>query len=127
MDEVAYQTKIYGVDNNELKSQIQKWVDSQPQIEGWNTVLSVSSTWQFGLSDDALLDSEAKCESSTSQMSGSSNDDSLEISVPTIVLSAALGIVLILLVLMLIVTCATVKWYRKKHKETTVDTRYVVT
>ena len=89
--------------------------------------MNVSNTWQFGLSDDALLESEAKCESSTDQLSGSSNDDSLEISVPTIVLSAALGIVLILLVHMLIVTCATVNWYRKKHKETAVDTRYVVT
>ena len=123
-DEVAFQAKIYGVDNNELKNKIQKWVDSEPQIEGWNTVLRVSDTWQFGLSDNALLDSEAECESSTSD---SPNDGCLNVSVHiTIALSAALGIALILLVLMLVVTCATVRWHKKKYKKTTVDTRYVV-
>ena len=85
----------------------------------------MSNTWQLGLSDDALLESEAKCESSTNQLSGSSTKDSSAISVPTVILSVTLGIVLILLVLMLIVIGAILK-YRKKHKETRLDTRYVV-
>lgn len=67
----AFQAKIYGIDSDELKEQLQKWVESQVEIIGWNTTLKVSSTWEFNLPDDELLDSDATCFASNSSNSSS--------------------------------------------------------
>ena len=86
----------------------------------------MSSSWYFGLSDDTFLESEVKCDevqSSESHPSGTSNSDSSEITVPTIILSAVLGIVLLVLVLSAIL-CVTIRWY-KKYKGTSAEDRYM--
>lgn len=131
-EEIAFQAKIFDIDSNELKSQIQKWVDSQPRIRGWSTLLNVSKSWHFGLSDDTFLESEAKCEevqTSEDDLSSTSNSDSSGISVPTTILSALLGIVLLVLILSAVLFI-TIRWYKKKYKyrETSTDEdRYEVT
>ena len=130
-EEIAFQAKIFDIDNNELKSLIQKWVDSQPRIRGWNTLLNVSKSWEFGLSDDTFLESEAICEevqSSEGDLSGTSSSDSSAISVPTIILSAILGIVLLVLILSAVL-CITIRWYKKKYRYrgTPTEDRYEVT
>ena len=121
-DEIAFQAKIYGTDNNELKNQIQKWVDSQPQIGGWDAPLNVSNVWQYGLLDDAFFDSEAKCKE---VQSSQSNLLSSDFSASTITLSVFLAIALVLFALLLM--AIGIVWYRKKYKPAPPEDRYEVT
>ena len=121
-DEIAYQATFYDIhiDSAELETQLQNWIDSQPQIRAWNTVLKVSTTWRFDLPDDVYLDSEATCreqQSSSSDLgdSSSSSSTSPSITVSTIVLSAVLGVVIIVIAIWAAVSC-----YKKKHKQTTI-------
>ena len=111
-DEIAFQATFYNIhiDSRTLKVQLQNWVDSQPQIRAWNTALKVSTTWQFDLSDDVSFESEATCgEQQTSNLSA--NSSSTSITVPTIVLSAVLGAVIIVLAIWAVISC-----FKKKHK-----------
>ena len=95
-DEIAYQAIIYDIDSNELMNYIQTWVDSQPEIKGWNVPLTVSKVWQYGLSDDAFLNSEAECEAQRSSESSLSDTSSSDVSTSTFILAIILAVALVL-------------------------------
>jgi len=57
LDAVAYQARIissHDVSLDIITSSIEKWISSSPTLPGWNSVLNLSSTWQYGLMEDTL-------------------------------------------------------------------------
>ena len=57
LDAVAYQARIissHDVSLDTIESVIGQWIASKPALPGWNSVLKVSSTWKYGLMEDAL-------------------------------------------------------------------------
>ena len=77
------------MDGDELKNQLKKWVESQPNIYG---MFNVSTTLKFNLSSDKLLQNETKC--STSESNSGSGLKAEQIAAIVVGILIVIGVVL---------------------------------
>ena len=114
LDAVAYQARIissYDVSLDIITSSIEKWISSSPALPGWNSVLNLSSTWQYGLMEDTLY---VECSSQHVQALATEQQDN-QTTYNIILITVVVIVVLILAVVVLLVIH---KFLKRKRQST---------
>ena len=108
---MAYQARIISsqdISLDTIKTAIQEWVANEPALPGWKSVLKISSTWQYNLSENTL---HVKC--GTEASSGEQEQKQDEFSVSTIIL--VILALLVIIVIVVVVVLVVLKCRKKKH------------
>ena len=110
LDTVAYQARIISsqdISLDTIKTAIQEWVANEPALPG-KSVLKMSSTWQYNLSENTL---HVKCGTEASSGEQEQKQDMLKVF--TIIL--VILILLVIIVIMVMVVLVVLKCHEKKQ------------
>ena len=108
---MAYQARIISsqdVSLDTIKTAIQEWVANEPALPGWKSVLKMSSTWQYNLSENTL---HVKCGTEASSREQEQKQDMLKVF--TIIL--VILILLVIIVIVVVVVLVVLKCHEKKQ------------
>ena len=108
---MAYQARIissHDVSLDTITSIIEKWIASSPALSEWNSVLSLSSTWQHGLIEETLY---VECSSPPVPELEQTNQTTYIVLLTTV-------LVLVVIILAVVVLLVVYKYLKGKRQST---------